>query len=146
MQESEMLAIGGLLVAIALLALAAAARVFRRADPPRWTTRGWIGELVTLAIVCTLALGLGYLAAGAVAAFQTGPDFVDLGLLTGVALAAILIARKLSARARPRALEAAGRVPAGIPEPGQTHGNLSVTTAEPATVSASESAPPHRAA
>jgi hypothetical protein len=144
MQESEMLAIGGLLVAIALLALAAAARVFRRADPPRWTTRGWIGELVTLAIVCTLALGLGYLAAGAVAAFQTGPDFVDLGLLAGVALAAILIARELSARARPRGLEAAGRVPANLPESGPTQGRLRGRISEP--VSASESAPPHRAA
>ena len=139
-----MLAIGGLLVAIALLALAAAARVFRRADPPRWTTRGWIGELVTLAIVCTLALGLGYLAAGAVAAFQTGADFVDLALLAGVALVAILIARKLSARARPRGLEAAGRVPANLPESGPTQGRLRGRISEP--VSASESAPPHRAA
>lgn len=94
-----MLATGGLLVAIALLALAAVAPVFRRADPPRWTTRGWIGELVTLAIVCTLALGLGYLAAGALAAFQTGLDFVDLGLLAGVALLAIVVWRWLKARA-----------------------------------------------
>ena len=50
-----MLAIGGLLVAIALLTLAVLAPVFRRENPPRWTTRGWIGEVVTLAIVCTLA-------------------------------------------------------------------------------------------
>ena len=94
-----MLATGGLLVAVALLALAAVAPVFRRADPPRWTTRGWIGELVTLAIVCTLALGLGYVGAGAVAAFQTGPDLVDLGLLAGVALVALVIWRWLKARA-----------------------------------------------
>ena len=94
-----MLATGGLLVAVALLALAAAAPVFRRADPPRWTTRGWIGELVTLAIVCTLALGLGYLGAGAATAFQTGLDWVDLALLAGVALVAIVIWRRLKPRA-----------------------------------------------
>jgi hypothetical protein len=94
-----MLATGGLLVAITLLALAAVAPVFRRSDPPRWTTRGWIGELVTLAIVCTLALGLGYLAAGALAAFRAGLDFVDLGQLAGVALLAIVIWRWLKARA-----------------------------------------------
>ncbi len=71
--ESNVLAAGGLLVAIALLALAAVAPAFRTANPPRWTTRGWTAELITLAIVCTLALGLGYLGAGALAAFQRGP-------------------------------------------------------------------------
>jgi hypothetical protein len=94
-----MLAIGGLLVALALLGLAVVAPVFRRANPPRWTRRGWIGELVTLAIVCTLALGLGYLGAGALAAFQTGPDYGDLGLLAGVALVTVVIWRRLKARA-----------------------------------------------
>ena len=94
-----MLATGGLLVSVALLALAAVAPLFRRADPPRWTTRGWIGEIVTLAIVCTLALGLGYLGAGAATAFQTGPDWVDLGLLAGVALVAVVIWRWLKAHA-----------------------------------------------
>ena len=61
--------------------------------------RGWIGELVTLAIVCTLALGLGYLGAGAIAAFRTRPEYVDLGLLAGVVLVAIVIWRGLKARA-----------------------------------------------
>ena len=50
-----MLATGGLLISVALLALAAVAPVFRSSNPPQWTTRGWIGEVVTLAIVCTLA-------------------------------------------------------------------------------------------
>jgi hypothetical protein len=93
------LAAGGLLVAIALLTLAAVAPAFRRANPPRWTTRGWIGEVVTLAIVCTLALGLGYLGAGAIAAFRTGPDYGDLALLAGVALVAVMTWRWLKARA-----------------------------------------------
>jgi hypothetical protein len=114
-----MLATGGLLVAAALLGLAAVAPLFRRADPPRWTTRGWIGELVTLVIVCTLALGLGYLGAGAVATFQRGLDYVDLGLLAGVALIAILIWRWLSARVRPRGLETDARVPVSASQSGQ---------------------------
>jgi hypothetical protein len=92
------LAAGGLWVAIALLALAAVAPVFRRAEPPRWTTRGWIPELATLAIVCTLALGLGCFGAGALAAFQRGPAHVDLGLLAGVVLVAIVVWRGLKAR------------------------------------------------
>jgi hypothetical protein len=71
-------------------------------------------ELVTLAIVCTLALGLGCLAAGALAAFQTGPDHVDLGLLAGVALVAVVIWRGLKARggtAGPAPAAASGSAP-----------------------------------
>jgi hypothetical protein len=90
---------GGLLAAIAMLALAAVAPVFRRANPPRWTTRRWIAEAIAVAIVCTLALGLGYLGAGALAALQRGPDHVDLGLLAGVALVAVVIWCRLKARA-----------------------------------------------
>jgi hypothetical protein len=114
------LAAGGLLAAIALLAFAAVAPVFRRANPPRWTTRGWIVELVTLAIVCTLALGLGYLGAGALAAFQRGPDHVDLGLVAGVALVAVVIWRGLKARAGAAAgpAPAAASGPASSPAPG----------------------------
>ena len=100
-----MLALGGLLVSVALLTLAAVAPVFRSSNPPRWTTRGWIGELVTLAIVCTLAMGLGYLGAGAIAAVQTGVDYLDLGLLGVVLVAMVLAWRKLSARARATAVE-----------------------------------------
>ena len=141
-----MLATGGLLIAIALLALAVVAPVFRRANPPRWTTRGWTGELVTLTIVCTLAFGLGYLAAGAVAAFETEPDLMDLGLLAGVALVALVIWRKLSARVPPRGVETDARLAVSAAQPGQTQGSLPDEVSEPAPVSASESAPPHRAA
>ena len=141
-----MLATGGFLVAIALLALAAVAPVFRRPDPPRWTTRGWIGEVVTLAIVCTLALGLGYLGAGAATAFQAGLDYVDLGLLAGVALVAILVARKLRARVRPSGLESDAGGAVSVSRSGQTRGSHPGRVSEPAPVSASESAPPHEAA
>jgi hypothetical protein len=115
-----MLATGGLLVAIALLALAAVAPVFRRANPPRWTRRGWIGELVTLVIVCTLALGLGYLGAGLIAAVQTGVDYLDLGLLAGVALVAVVTWRRLKARAgaRTEPTSAAAPGPASPSRPG----------------------------
>jgi hypothetical protein len=73
-RESNVLGAGALLVAIALLARAAVAPVFRRVNPPQWTTRRWSAELITLAIVCTLALGLGCLGAGALAALQTKPS------------------------------------------------------------------------
>jgi hypothetical protein len=94
-----MLATGGLLVSIALLTLVVLVPVFRSSEPPRWTTRGWIGEVVTVGIVSTLALGLVYFLAGVAGAFQTGPDYLDLGLLAVVLLASIVIWRGLNARA-----------------------------------------------
>jgi hypothetical protein len=88
LKDSNMLATGGSLVCLALLALTAVAPVFRRSNPPRWTTYDWVGELVSLAIVCALALGLGYVGAGAAEAFQTGPN---LGLLAIVLFLSVVI-------------------------------------------------------
>jgi choline-glycine betaine transporter len=99
-----MLATGGLLISATLLTLAVLAPIFHRSDPPRWTTRGWIGELVTVSIVCGLALGLVYFGAGAIAAMQTGPSYLDLGLLAVVLVAAVAIWRMLKAP-RTKALE-----------------------------------------
>jgi len=132
-----MLATGGLLVSIALLTLALLAPIFRRSDPPRWTRSGWLGEIVTVAIVCVLALGLVYLGAGAVQAVRTGPHALDLGLLAVVAAAAVLIWRRLEARQRaptaPAAtLEAAPPVPGTVPPP-----SPAVAAGDP---------PPHKAA
>jgi hypothetical protein len=42
-------------------------------------------------IVCTLALGLGYLGAGAIEAFQTGPTHLDLRLLAVVLFVSVVI-------------------------------------------------------
>jgi hypothetical protein len=140
-----MLATGGLLVAIALLTLGAVAPIFRSSQPPRWTTRGWVGEVVTLVIVGTLALGVGCLGAGAIEAFPTGPDYLDLGLLAAVVLGAGLIWRTLKARARPRAREADAGVRVPVPESGDVPGGRAAT-AERAAVSANDPAPPHRAA
>jgi hypothetical protein len=141
-----MLATGGLLVSIALLTLAAVAPLFRSSDPPRWTTRGWVGELVTLAIVCMLALGLGYLGAGVIRTAQTGPDYLDLGLLAGVLFVSLMIWRRLSTGARPRALEADAGVHAFPPGSGPAHSDNPVATAEAAAVGAREPPPPHKAA
>jgi hypothetical protein len=141
-----MLATGGLLVCLALLTLAVVAPLFRSSNPPKWTTRGWVGELVTLAIVCTLALGLGYLGAGGIAIWQTGPDYVDLGLLAVVLFALIVVWRRLKVRARPSAVEADASVYARAPESGQTDSGGLVTMAEPAPVTVSTPPPPHRAA
>jgi hypothetical protein len=140
-----MLATGGLLIAIALLTLAAVAPIFRSSQPPRWTTRGWVGEAVTLVIVCILALGVGYLGAGAIGAVQTSPDYLDLGLLAAVVLGAVLIWRTLKARARPRAREAEAGVGVLVPESRDAPGGRAAP-AERAAVSASQPAPPHRVA
>jgi hypothetical protein len=90
---TAMLALGGLLISVALLALAASAIVFRSPSPPRWTT--WSGELITLAIVAGFALGLANLIAGASAAFEEGPRLADLGLLAAVLVGALVIWRRL---------------------------------------------------
>jgi hypothetical protein len=135
-----MLATGGLLTSIALLMLAALVPVFRSSAPPRWTTRGWIGELVTVSIVCTLALGLGCLGAGAIDAFQTGPDGLDLGLLALVLLASFVIWRRLQA-ARAKAVGPAASVAVPVSGSARSDG-----AAEPLPVAGSEPPPPHKAA
>ena len=141
-----MLATGGLLVSIAVLALAIIGPVFRRSDPPPWTRRGWVGELVTLAIVCTLALGLGYLGAGAISTWQTGPDYLDVGLLAVVLFVAVAIGHGLNARARATAVGAGAGAYARAPEPGQAAGGGRVTMAEPAPLAASQPPRPPKAA
>jgi hypothetical protein len=137
-----MLATGGLLTAIALLTLAAVAPVFRSSNPPRWTTYGWVGELVTLAIVCTLALGLGYLAAGAIDAFQTGPDYLDLGLLAVVLFVSVVIWRRLNARTRFKAVEADAGLHARVPGAMEARSGGLAAATEPVPVTASEPPPP----
>jgi hypothetical protein len=137
-----MLATGGLLICVALLTLAAVAPLFRSDNPPRWTTRGWVGELVTLAIVCMLAVGLGYFGAGAIAAFQTGPDLLDLGLLAVVLLVSMAIWRRLRARSRPGVLEPGVSAYDRAPIAGQVGSSGPVTVAVPP----SEPPRPHEAA
>jgi hypothetical protein len=98
-----MLALGAFLTYGAFVTLAVFALVHRRPDAPRWVTASWAGEVVSIAIVAMLAMGVAELIAGATSAYQDGPDLVDLGLLAVVLLAAILIWRKLDLRARMRA-------------------------------------------
>jgi hypothetical protein len=107
---TNMLAIGGLLISVGLLTLAVLVPVFRRSDPPRWTTPGWIGEVVTVGLVSVLALGVACLAAGFFDALQAGPDILDIGLLAVVVVAAILIRPRLTAWARAKASIPAARV------------------------------------
>jgi hypothetical protein len=115
-KESNVLVTGGLLVCAALLTLAALAPLFRSDDPPRWATHRWVGEIFTLTIVCALALGLAFLGAGTIDAFQSSPDYVDLGLLVGVVLLTWVIWRGLKARARRAAPEAAPGLRGDAPE------------------------------
>lgn len=136
-----MLATGGLLVSIALLTLAVLVPIFNRNDPPRWTTRGWIGEVVTVSIVCAFALGLVYLGAGAIDAFQTGLHYLDLGLLALVLVASIAICRRLKARLRQETAGVRhehGRLPSGT-RAKQRRSRITTSTA-------SEPPAPHKAA
>jgi hypothetical protein len=131
-----MLTTGALLISIALLTLMAVGPVFRRSDPPRWTTRRWIGELVTLAFVSTLAIGLGYAGAGAISAYQQGPSVADLALLGGVLVAAAVIGRKLRARVRREAVAAvAPLIVAGDPV-APVAGRLAANAAAPSATDA----------
>ena len=104
-----MLTLGALLVYGALLAFAALSLVFRRPEPPRWTRLSGVGEMVTLLLTACLTFGMGYLAAGAVTAYQQGVDPIDLGLLAVVSGAALAGWRRLDVRRRLRAYAAARR-------------------------------------
>ena len=141
-----MLAIGGLLVCAALLLLAVVAPVFRSSDPPRWTTYSWAGELVTLAIVCTLALGLGYLGAGAIDAYQTGLDYLEVGLLAAVVLVSVVLWRRLGSGAGLGTFEVAANTRAPIPRSEKARSGDQVPAPEPVTATTSQPQPPQRAA
>jgi hypothetical protein len=88
-----MLALGGLLICGALLALAGFAIVFRSPNPPRWTT--WSDGPVTIAVIATFAFGFAEFIAGASRAYEEGVSLVDLGLLAAVLVAAFAIGRGL---------------------------------------------------
>jgi hypothetical protein len=44
------LAIGGLLICVVLLTVAAVARLVRSSNPPRWTTHDGVGQIISLAL------------------------------------------------------------------------------------------------
>jgi hypothetical protein len=136
-----MLATGGLLIAVGLLMLALFVPMFRRSDPPQWTTRGWIGELVTVGLVSTLSLGLACFVAGAIDAFRASPDPLDLGLLAVVLIASIAIWRRFKASTRPKAVAPPARTDVAASGSVRSDG-----TAEPLPGAASEPPPPHKAA
>lgn len=101
-----MLALGGFLVGLTILALGVLIPLFRDPDGPSWTKRLLINELVTVALVATLALGLGYVGAGIITAVEQGLDLVDVGLLLAVAAGTVVLWPLLKVRARLRAIEA----------------------------------------
>ena len=138
-----MLAIGGLLVCAAVLTLAAIGPVFRRDNPPRWTTYGWVGELVTLAIVCAIALGIASLGAGAIEAVQTGPDYLDVVLLAGVVVVAFAVRRWWQSRVRPGAQ---AEPDLSVMASDDTAGGRPAPPAERARSSPEQPRRPHRAA
>jgi hypothetical protein len=96
-----MLTLGSLLVCGALLAFAGVATVFRRPDPPRWTT--WSDGPITIAVIFAFGLGLAYFINGASRAYQEGVSLVDLALFVVVLAATFVIGRGLRRRAQPKA-------------------------------------------
>lgn len=88
-----MLAIGGLLAGGALLVIVILTPIFRRPTPPRWVTWPLAGELVTVAIVSVLALGVGCVGVGAIQVWQQGLDLVQIGLFAA-SIAAVVVARR----------------------------------------------------
>jgi hypothetical protein len=104
-----MLTYGGLSLCASVLALAALLPLFRAPNARPSLTVGWLGEVITIAIVCAFALGVGFLVTGTIHAYQEGPNYVDLGLVAGVLLGSLLIWRKLDVRKRLRAIEEVAR-------------------------------------
>lgn len=139
-----MLTFGGLMICAAVLGLAAAALVFRRPDPPRWTTSSWAGEGIAIAIVTALALGLGYLGVGVIRASQEGVSLLDLGLLLGVLVATCVIWRRLGVRQRLRALSDGATQPAVVR--GLAGQDLRPAGSAPAATGSPAPAPADRAA
>jgi hypothetical protein len=137
------LATGGLVVCVALLTLAAVARAFRSSNPPRWTTHKWVEGIFSLAFACTLPFGLAILGAGLTGAVQTGPDYLDLGLLAIVLLVSIAIWLGLSGRIRPRVFESDVSGYASVSEDGRAHSSGLATAANPVSMPPSE--PAHKA-
>jgi hypothetical protein len=142
-KESNVLAIGGLVVCVALLTLAAVARVFRSSNPLRWTTHNWVEEIFSLTFACALPFGLACLGAGLIGAVQTGPDYLDLGLLAIVLLVSIVIWLGLSGRIRPRAFDTDVSRYASVSEDGRAHSSGLATAANPVSMPPSE--PPYKA-
>jgi hypothetical protein len=138
------LATGGLVVCVALLTLAAVARAFRSSNPPRWTIHKWVEGIFSLAFACSLPFGLAFLGAGLIGAVQTGPDYLDLGLLAVVLLVSIVIWLGLSGRIRPRVFETDASGYATVSEGGRVHSSGLATAANPVPMPPSE--PPHKAA
>ena len=97
-----------------------------------------MGELVAITIVFALAFGIACFVAGLIDAFQTGPDWVDLGLLALVLVIASAIWLRLNA-ARSRTLRStAAAVPgAATARAGDLGSSPQVPAREP---------PPHQAA
>ena len=112
-----MLAIGGLLAGAALLAIVVLAPLFRRPEPPRWTRYQLVGELITVGIVSLLALGIGYMGAGVVAAFGAGIDIVQLGLFAASLVAVVVVWRWLNARTAPAGPSAEATAGPGVSPP-----------------------------
>lgn len=100
-----MLALGGMLIGVTIVALGLLLPICRDPDGPSWVRRSLIGELMTVALVTMLALGLGHVGAGIVRQVEQGVDPIDIGLFLAVLAAVVAVWPRLRVRARLRAIE-----------------------------------------
>jgi hypothetical protein len=91
-----MLIIGVALIVAASLALAALIPVFNAPQPPRWTRSRSLGELVTLGIVSTFAIGIATSVAGAWHAWEVGPTLLELAAVVILLGGGVVLWRRLS--------------------------------------------------
>jgi hypothetical protein len=93
-----MLIMGVVSIAATVLALAALLPVFRAPRQAHWTRRKWVGEVITLAIVGGLTLGVAGFCAGAYRAYQSGLTLVDAGVVMLVVGLSVVLWRWLARR------------------------------------------------
>jgi hypothetical protein len=93
-----MLAMGAVLTGAAVFILGLITPIFRRPDPPRWTRMALVGELITVAIVSAMTLGLGFLAIGIFHTLKGDEPLLDLVIFGALVVASVVFLRWRRAR------------------------------------------------
>ncbi len=96
------LLIASLPLALFLLGLRAAMGLYRRREPPAWTTSAAPTELVCVTLVSLLAMGLALLAGGLATILRAGDRPIDLGSAALLVVAALLLWWRLPRPQPPR--------------------------------------------
>jgi hypothetical protein len=105
-KESAMLALGGVLGAIALLMMAFLTPVLRAEPAPRWSNFPLLLELIAVAIAGGLTVGLTLVAVGVMDEIAHGFDLLDASALVAAMALGLAIWRWSQRRAAPASLRA----------------------------------------